>query len=97
MSRKPVMFCYKITYQWRNPLGCVGDPNDWRSWRCFGSVPIVFGSREAAQSYMDMSSDIFANMRHLRKVSCAINPLDYRPSRGWRHGHDFSTDNLEAH
>jgi hypothetical protein len=63
---------YKITYQWRNPEGCVGDPRDFRSWRCFASIPILFHTYDEAKLYMK-SVDIFKNLRHLRKVSASID------------------------
>lgn len=65
---------YAIKYQWRRPDGCKpgADPRDWRSWRLFGSLPILFHTKDEAEEYM-RNFTMFKNMDHLRKVSCSVN------------------------
>lgn len=72
--RKHVRYC--IRYQWRRPGGCIpgADPTNWRNWREFGVVPILFHTEEEAQLYGD-SVDIFKNMRHRRKVSASVSKV----------------------
>ena len=67
---------YKITYQWRRPGGCIpgANPRDWRSWREFGSLPILFFTEKDALAYME-AVDLFRNMRHLRKPSASVNRI----------------------
>lgn len=36
-----------IRVQWKTGI-CKGDPMDWRSWRAFAVVPILFRSEQAA-------------------------------------------------
>jgi hypothetical protein len=70
-NKKHVRFV--VRYQWRRPDGCIpgADPRKWQSWRCFGSVPILWHSREAAEAYIEYTA--FKNMQHLRKPSCSVD------------------------
>lgn len=62
-----------IELQWRNPAGCPrgADPQDWRSWRLFACLPMLFHSETAAWLWM-RSNDVFETVRGMRKPSaCA--------------------------
>jgi hypothetical protein len=63
---------YYIQFQWRNPNGCQGDPRDFRSWRVFAAMPILFHTREEAWEFIREVPDIFADYRGCRKVSCSV-------------------------
>lgn len=62
---------FVIQYQWRNPDGCVGDPMDWRSWRLFACLPILFHTSDEAWEYIN-TADIFGWTKGLKKVSCSV-------------------------
>jgi hypothetical protein len=72
--RRHVRYC--IRYQWRREHP-EGPRSDWRSWRCFGSLPLLFHTAEEAHDYLRMV-DPFRNMRHLRKASCSVERVMLR-------------------
>lgn len=63
---------FTVRYQWRRPDGCRpgADRLDWRSWREFGVVPILFKTRDDAQAYLYQVG--FKNLRHLPKASASV-------------------------
>ncbi|SDK44051.1 hypothetical protein [Bradyrhizobium ottawaense] len=65
---------YKVTLQWRRPDGLRpgGDPHNWRDWRVFAVIPILFHSEEEAWDYMRMV-DIFKNTG--RKASASVQAV----------------------
>ena len=68
---------YKIVLQWRNPNGLPAgkDPRNWKNWRIFAAIPILFYSEEEAENYMKMV-DIFKNIREVyRKPSASITKV----------------------
>jgi len=65
---------YYIKFQWRNPLGHVGNnPKDWKQWRCFGYWPISFKTFNEAWDHMEACNP-FQNFRAMnrRKPSCSV-------------------------
>jgi len=65
---------YAVRLQWRNPEGLRpgGDPMNWKDWRVFAAIPILFHSRDEATDYLRMV-DIFKNTG--RKPSCTIEKV----------------------
>lgn len=59
---------YVIRMQWRSGK-CNGDPRNWRSWRTFASVPILFYSEEEAWGYF-YEHDVLKNAG--RKASASV-------------------------
>lgn len=43
---------------------------NWRSWRKFFVVPILFKSEQEAWDYIN--NHMFKNMKHMRKCSCSV-------------------------
>lgn len=62
---------YVVRLQWRNPSGLHpgGDPSNWRDWRVFAVIPILFHTDTEAWDYIRMV-DIFKNTG--RKPSAAV-------------------------
>jgi hypothetical protein len=65
---------YVVRLQWRNPDGCRagGDAWNWRDWRIFASIPILFHTEEEAWDYTRMV-DIFKHTG--RKASCSVDAI----------------------
>lgn len=63
---------YVVRYQWRRPEGLRegGDPQNWRDWRIFAAVPILFYSADEAWDYTHMVGT-FKNING-RKPSCCV-------------------------
>lgn len=64
---------YKITYQWRSKE-LHGPRDDWRSWRDFASIPILFYTKEEAEDYLHSVGN-FKNLFHKKKISWTITPV----------------------
>lgn len=66
---------YVIRYSWRRPGGCRpgAKPQDWRSWRCFASVPVLFHNYDAAHRYFGRVG--FKNLGGHRKLSSTIERI----------------------
>lgn len=74
-NRRIRQFLYQrfvITFQARgyNP---AYEKNNWRRYRKFMKVPILFKTREEAEAYWEAHG--FANMQHERKVSSSIESI----------------------
>lgn len=66
---------YVVRYQWRRPDGLRpgGDPQNWRDWRVFAAVPILFYSADEAWDYTHMVGT-FKNITG-RKPSCSVERI----------------------
>ncbi len=60
---------YVVRLQWRKDLTPGADPEDWRNWRTFAVIPILFYSAAEAWDYMEMVN-IFKNTG--RKASATV-------------------------
>jgi hypothetical protein len=65
---------YVVRLQWRNPDGLRpgGDPRNWKDWRVFAVIPILFYTQDDAWDYTRMV-DIFKNTG--RKPSCTVETV----------------------
>lgn len=63
---------YVVRLQWRKDLTPGADPQNWRNWRTFAVVPILFYSEAEAWDYMKMV-DIFKNTG--RKPSATVEAV----------------------
>lgn len=63
---------YKVTLQWRKDLTPGADPQNWRNWRTFAVIPILFHTEQEAWDYIRMV-DIFKNTG--RKASASVQSV----------------------
>lgn len=63
---------WRLVYQMKTGI-CRGNPRDWRSWRRFFHVPILFKSEEEAWAYFNAVQ--FKNFPVRRGVSASVESL----------------------